>query len=71
MDANATLAELRVLTTIMAAGEGTDAEWAADAERVAELFTALDEWIMRHGFLPMDWHRALIAALTPSRSAVA
>jgi hypothetical protein len=29
----------------------------ADAERLAELVLALDEWIVRGGFLPDAWRR--------------
>lgn len=53
MDPNATLAELR--------------DWSrdpnADVARGQALVQAMDEWIMRNGFLPQDWHRAQLAAL--------
>jgi hypothetical protein len=63
MDVNATLIELRALTVAVLSQDGTDAEWTCNAERVAELFAALDGWIMRSGFLPSDWHRAMTAML--------
>jgi len=29
-----------------------------DVDRLAELVIALDEWILRGGFLPSAWHRS-------------
>lgn len=64
MDVNATLAELREMTT------RNNAEWDAagpftlravdhDAYRFAELFGALDEWIVEGGHLPRDWRQGI------------
>lgn len=48
MDPNATLDELREITDKCA---------PSDMDRAAELFRALDEWIVKGGFLPKPWHR--------------
>ncbi|AGT12989.1 hypothetical protein KAYACHO_85 [Mycobacterium phage KayaCho] len=52
MDPNATLNELRALCARVSADQRLS---QADVERGAELFTALDEWLCRDGFLPTDW----------------
>jgi hypothetical protein len=49
MDPTANLEEQRKLTTAILAGV------AADAERLAELFQALDLWISNGGVLPDAW----------------
>jgi hypothetical protein len=50
MDPNATLQELRELTEQeRIGGDGSH------AERICELFDALDGWISKGGFLPADW----------------
>lgn len=46
MDPNATLKELRELLK---------RGMRPDLERARELFEALDEWILKGGFLPDDW----------------
>ena len=58
MDINVTLAQLRIAAANALAGAGDE-----DGVRQAELFTALDEWITRNGFLPADWHRAQLRAV--------
>lgn len=52
MDPDATLAEIRELLA--------DAErvgWVKDGDRLAELISALDTWIINGGFLPTAWRR--------------
>lgn len=51
MDPNANLAEQRRILARFNADEAS----LADAERLAELVAALDEWISRGGFLPAEW----------------
>lgn len=55
MDPNATLAALRALVRQVQATENGDAH-ADTAERMAELFSALDQWLCRGGFLPRVWN---------------
>jgi hypothetical protein len=54
MDPDATLREIRA-----AIQRGNEAETTENAtaayEHVAELFTALDEWMSRGGFAPWAW----------------
>lgn len=54
MDVNATLAEAREIAARIDALLLHDAE-PADADRLASLFLALDQWLSRGGFLPRDW----------------
>lgn len=49
MDPDITLDQLREAMSILA-----DSDHPLDRE-AAELFGALDDWIMRGGFLPTDW----------------
>jgi hypothetical protein len=46
-------------------GSGDDKEWneqqAERAMRLAELVEALNEWILKGGFLPKAWHDVQIA----------
>jgi hypothetical protein len=49
MDPNANLAEQRRIALSIL--EGDD----GDAERLAELVQALDEWLTKGGFLPDAW----------------
>lgn len=51
MDPNATLAEIRALVAACQAGD------IIDGDRLAELVSALDEWITGGGFLPAAWQR--------------
>ena len=60
MDPNANLKEQRglvvtILKTIDRLEEHDDL--SEDAERLAELVQALDEWLSGGGFLPKDWNR--------------
>lgn len=62
MDPNANLAEQRRLVArIIAATDDIDriseTEIAHDADRLAALVDALDEWICKGGFLPHAWRR--------------
>jgi hypothetical protein len=63
MDPNANLKEQRELTQrIMRAfdeanSNGIDQE---DANRLAELVQALDEWLVKGGFLPESWRTTRI-----------
>jgi hypothetical protein len=50
-DPNANLAELRSLAPMILSGSFE----AHDAERMAELIEALDEWLTKGGFLPDAW----------------
>jgi hypothetical protein len=52
MDPDATLLELRGLVNVQL----TSAH-AANADRMAELFNCLDDWIISGGFLPAAWER--------------
>lgn len=52
MDPDATLAELRGLCARVQAEQRIS---QADVDRAAELFTGLDGWIMRGGYLPAEW----------------
>ena len=74
MDPNATLAQLRELSKLVLPDEANalDAsEDLADAfndatDRLAELanlFEALDGWIMKGGFLPKEWAQAYAQAV--------
>jgi hypothetical protein len=60
MDPNANLKEQRELAAKMitdyndSESNGIDQD---DANRLAELVQALDEWISRQGFLPKAWAR--------------
>jgi hypothetical protein len=51
MDPNATLTRLRELVAAERRGPLTPDQ----GRDFAELFDALDEWIVRGGFLPADW----------------
>jgi hypothetical protein len=53
MDVNETLAQLRLLALPLSLRGD-----CPDCDRMAELFEALDQWIMSGGFLPHDWARA-------------
>lgn len=52
MDPNACLAEIRRQVKEQLYG-GCE----CDAERLAELVEALDDWIRKGGFLPKDWQK--------------
>lgn len=55
MDPNANLAEqLRIAKRILF----DDEDASPDAERLAELVLALDEWISNRGFMPRVWENA-------------
>jgi len=58
MDPNATLKEARAYANLIF--EGTD---DCNAANLAELFKALDEWIMKGGFLPDAWAKAYVTAV--------
>ena len=53
MDPNETLSEIRRLIADHRAGRG----YSGTLEEVAELVTALDEWLAGGGFLPNGWAR--------------
>ena len=64
MDPTANLVELReLIAEYRAREEKANRELVApqhqaeDFDRIMELFEALDEWIMKGGFLPEDWAR--------------
>lgn len=54
MDPNTALVRLRVIMGRILSGECVAPDKIDDA---AELFEALDEWMMSGGFLPKDWAR--------------
>lgn len=51
MDPNAALAEIRTLVDACQLGG------VIDGDRLVELISALDEWIVDGGFLPAAWSR--------------
>lgn len=55
MDPNVNLEELRELAEEMLVS-GCNPEHT-NATRLAELVIALDEWIVKGGFLPKEWQR--------------
>lgn len=60
MDPDANLTEQRELAReiikAIDSGKPIDADdLAHDADRLAELVTSLDGWILKGGFLPRDW----------------
>ena len=58
MDPEANLKEQRSIATRIANNEYSTAYASIpDAERLAELVIALDEWITKGGFLPRDWRK--------------
>ena len=64
MDPNATLIELRELSLAVLHDTSNLA-----AYRMAELFQALDEWMLNGSFSPQEWARPILhsAALDPRR----
>jgi hypothetical protein len=57
MDPNANLTEMRELAQTLLDNNADLSDFCAQAERLAELVQALDEWLTRGGFLPRDWKR--------------
>lgn len=58
MDPSANLTEqLKIAARIQAANVTDDDCLVNDAERLADLVLALDEWICKGGFLPERWTR--------------
>jgi hypothetical protein len=59
MDPNANLREqLAIAKRILESpGYSEVHEYVVDAERLAELVVALDEWIRKGGFLPDSWRK--------------
>lgn len=57
MDPNQTLVELRAFAARINGDDETACDAAADAETMATLFQALDEWLSNRGFLPFAWGR--------------
>jgi hypothetical protein len=55
MDPDATLAMLRDLAESV--GEYHDSDLGGVAHELADLFGALDQWILRGGYLPAAWER--------------
>lgn len=58
MDPDANLKEQLDIARQLLAGATSDDAIERDAERLAELVIALDEWIRRAGFLPAAWTRS-------------
>ena len=52
MDPDATLKEMRELAIMLADSRDIDGEQCV---HLAELFLALDRWIMNGGFMPRSW----------------
>lgn len=59
MDPNKLLEEIRALVGYLAGSEGSCAAKSDAGEQLAEKVQALDEWLSKGGFLPMDWLLAL------------
>lgn len=57
MDPTATLTALRELAAQTDQGLDSDS-LSVIATQQAELFTALDQWITKGGFLPLEWSHA-------------
>lgn len=60
MDPNANLEEqLRIAARIVAASERGDfgRREEADAERLADLVLALNDWLQNGGFMPRNWSK--------------
>jgi hypothetical protein len=58
MDPNANLEEQRRLVKLLLDGSiTTDRARSVSAHRLAELVSALDEWLTHGGFLPRAWER--------------
>lgn len=57
MDPNATLREMLELSAELLRDADTIDDALGKAERLAELTIALDQWIVRGGFLPSKWKR--------------
>lgn len=63
MDPEANLREQRTLAQLIVTTEACNGfarpqpQWLADANRLAELVLALDEWILNGGSLPQAWVR--------------
>lgn len=58
MDPNANLREQREIAARLNGSDTRSAdEIIADAQRLAELVEALDEWLCKRGFLPSAWQR--------------
>jgi hypothetical protein len=51
MDPDATLSEMRELANDL----GATGSFEGDADRLAELVQALDEWLSKGGFFPKAW----------------
>ena len=56
MDPDANLEEQRRIVARMLDNEENE-DYLTDAQRLAELVQALDEWIVRGGFLPEEWRK--------------
>jgi len=70
MDPNETLKELRRLAYAdyeTAAGGWSVQEANDRCRRYAELVAALDEWIVRGGFLPQAWSKVRSVTVTGGR----
>lgn len=61
MDPNALLDDLLLL--ISEANTASDKVAALNYRAISERFQALDEWIMKGGFLPTDWELSSRPAL--------
>jgi hypothetical protein len=57
MDPNANLEEARRIADRLLNQDAEDGSDVEDGRRLAELVQALDEWIMKGGFLPRDWQK--------------
>lgn len=55
MDPNETLRRIRELAELIQTPTPDTYHLITWAGELAAQFTALDEWIKRHGFLPDDW----------------
>ncbi len=58
MDPNATLQALRDLVQHTQTSDIAHINHEDCADRFADLFDGLDQWIMRGGFLPINWSKS-------------
>lgn len=63
MDPDANLGELLALARGLVDLDPSDAtEYVGEVNRLSELVLALDEWIVKGGFLPARWGRDVLVA---------
>jgi hypothetical protein len=58
MDPNETLSDIRAVIKSYDDPTNIDDERVHYANEIVELFTSLDVWLIKGGFLPSEWMRA-------------